>query len=89
MNIAITNGSLSGCDTLNDVRKGVLPTGQDKLILRFKDHHTIELPILRKCTTNWRGDRRPNSKSVFIGIFQTALINDGYSWVLFIHANTR
>ena len=46
--MAIADDALFGYKSLEDVRAQEIPSGQDELVLRFKDS-ALERPILRKC----------------------------------------
>ena len=47
--VAIADGALFGYETLDDLRRREIPSGENKLILKYKDS-ALSQPILRKCT---------------------------------------
>jgi hypothetical protein len=88
LTIAITDGALLGYESLEDVRAQEIPSGQDELILRFKDS-ALERPILRKCTKTGGVTDDPLPKSSFTAIFKSTLTNASYICGLSIHAMRR
>jgi len=86
--MAIADGALFGYESLEDVRAQEIPSGQDELILRFKDS-ALERPILRKCTKTGGVTDDPMPKSSFTAIFKSTLTNTGYICGPSIHAMRR
>lgn len=86
--MAIADGALFGYNSLDDIRQQVIPSGEDEVILRFKDS-ALERPILRKCTQAGGVTDDPMPKGAFLAIFKSTLINAGYLWGVSIHAIRR
>lgn len=55
--MAIADDAVFGYESLEDVQAQELPSGQDELVLRFKDS-ALERPIFRKVHKDRRRDRR-------------------------------
>ncbi|MCJ1474750.1 hypothetical protein MMC13_003410 [Lambiella insularis] len=86
--IAIADGALFGYDTLDDIRRQQIPSGENELLLRFKDS-SLSQPMLRKCTKTGGVTHEPIPKSSFTSIFKSAMTNAGYFCGLSIHAIRR
>lgn len=86
--MAIPDSALFGYDTLEDIGQQVIPLGKNEVILRFKDS-ALDQPIPRKCTKAGGVTDDLMSKSAFLAIFKSTLINAGYLRGLSIHAIRR
>ena len=86
--MAVADDALFGYESLEDVRAQEIPSGQDELVLRFKDS-ALERPILRKCTKTGGVTDDPMPKSSFTTIFKSTLTNAGYLCGPSIHAIRR
>jgi hypothetical protein len=86
--MTIADDALFGYESLEDVRAQEIPSGEDELVLRFKDS-ALEQPILRKCTKTGGVTDDPMPKSSFTAIFKSTLTNAGYLCGLSIHAMRR
>jgi Protein of unknown function (DUF3435) len=86
--MAIADDALFGYKSLEDVRAQEIPSGQDELVLRFKDS-ALERPILRKCRKAGGVTDDPMTTSSFTAIFKSTLTNAGYLCGPSIHAMRR
>jgi hypothetical protein len=86
--LALADGALQGYSTFADLRQQVIPADRDELPLRFKQE-VLDLPIARKCTQSGGVTNDPMSKSQFLAIFRSSLVNAGYNWSPSIHAIRR
>ncbi|KAJ4507488.1 hypothetical protein HRR83_004066 [Exophiala dermatitidis] len=86
--MAIADNALFGYESLEDVRAQEIPSGEDELVLRFKDSAS-ERPILRKCTKTGGVTDDPMPKSSFTAILKSTLTNAGYLCGPSIHAIRR
>jgi Protein of unknown function (DUF3435) len=67
--MAIADGAFLGFESLNDLQRQQIPSGEKELILRFKDS-ALNLPILRKCTKADGVTDEPMPKAAFTEILE-------------------
>jgi Protein of unknown function (DUF3435) len=86
--LAIADDALFGYESLDDVRKQEIPSGEDQLVLRYNET-ALDQPILRKCTKATGVTDEPMPKAAFLAIYEKTLKNAGYLCGTSIHAIRR
>jgi hypothetical protein len=86
--MAIADNALFGIESLDDLAKLEIPSGDEVLELRFKES-ALDRPILRTCTKEKGTLEEKWSKSAFLRIYRAMLCKAGYFCGASIHAVRR
>jgi len=86
--MAIADKALFGFNSMEDLWRQKIPTGEDELPLRWNES-VNDLPILRKATINDGVTKERMSKSMFSRIHSSTLRNAGYFCGSSIHSIRR
>jgi hypothetical protein len=86
--MAIADNALFGIESLEDLQAFEIPTGEEGLILSFKES-ALERPILRQCTKEKGTTEKKMSEDAFLRIFRAVKQKEGYFDGASIHAVRR
>lgn len=74
--MAIADGALFGIESLDDLQKMEIPSGENELVLRYREAVSVK-PILRKCTMAGGVTDEPMPKAAFKKIWKDCMFNAG------------